>query len=295
MSDNIRLVKLINFQNKDLKVVQAKPRPVPEGLFKANSLICICANRGAGKTNAWINMLRKYDNETQTFDRVYLITASVHNDPKYQLLQKHTFFKLQLFDEFDDGVFHEIVDDIETNIEDYKQYLEDKKLYAKFIKCQNINKFTPDEIFRLEKLEFEPPETEFVHGFPQHLVIFDDMMSNPFVYPNNIRGNLLTRFTILHRHKNCGLWHSVQSWKNVLHRSVRNNLTGLILFKNKSKEIQKEIAMEMANYINPETFVELWDIACDKDFDFFKVDLNPIDKKYRFGKNFDEYFTLDPK
>jgi hypothetical protein len=288
------LVKVNNIINKDLRVVQAPPRPVPDGLFKANSLINICANRGAGKTNAWINMLLTYDRETKPFDIVYLICNSVDNDPKYELLQKGDhWFKLKLYDHFDDAVFKEILKDIEGNIATSKKYEHQKKLYQKFLKAKTLKGLTPEELFELELMDFEPPECEFKHGFVQHLLIFDDMMANPYVYPNNIRGNLLTRFTILHRHKRCAIWHSVQSWKNVLHRTIRNNLTGLILFKNKSKEIQHEIAVEMANYIEPNTFVEMWDKACEGDHDFFKVDTDPTDKKYRFSKNFDSVFVLD--
>ena len=289
----INIVKINDVINKDLKVVQAKPRPVPEYLFKANSLVCICANRGSGKTNTWINMLLKYDKETKTFDRVYLVCPTVMNDPKYQLIKDNDkYYKLKIYENFDEDIFKDILDDIEFNISEYKQYQSDKKLYEKFVTSKNLSGFTPEELFRLEYLNFEEPETEFIHGFPQHCIIFDDMMSNPYVYPNNVRGNLLTRFTILHRHKNTFILHSVQNFKNTLHKSIRNNLTGLILFKNKSPEIKMEIAKEFANMVKVDDFVEMWDKATENDYDFFKVDTTASDKRYRFTKNFNEAMTI---
>lgn len=292
--ERVKLVRMNDFVNKDLKVVQAQPRAVPDYLFKANSLVCICANRGAGKTNTWINMLKRYDTETQTFDRVYLICPTVENDPKYSLL-RDSFFKLQIYDNFDEEIFKEILDEIEYNIEGYKQFLEDKKLYDRFVKAHNLNVFSDYEMLKLEYMGFEPPITEFTKGFPQHLIIFDDMMGNPYVYPSNVRGNLLTRFTILHRHKNTAIWHSVQNFKNTLHKSIRNNLTGLLLFKNKSIDIKHEIAKEFANMVKEQDFVEMWDAATqDGEYNFFKVDTTAANKAYRFTKNFDEAMLLDP-
>ena len=283
--------KLPNLHNKDLKVVQAKPRPVPEGLYKANSLICLCANRGAGKTNCWINMLLKYQNETKTYDVVYLICPTIHNDPKYKLLERKGF-ELKMYDQFDNDIFKGIVEEINDNIDEYKEYQRKMKIWKKFLKAKRVENLDANDLLELELMDFQEPETKFIHGFPQHLIIFDDMMANPYAYPSSIRGNLLTRFTILHRHRNTGIWHSVQSWKSVLHKSIRNNLTGMILFKNKSEEIKKEIAQEVANYIKPNLFIELWDRATEDDHDFFMCDFNPTEKKYRFRKNFDQLFVL---
>ena len=52
-------------------------------------------------------MLLKYD-ETKTFDIVYLICPTIHNDPKYKLLNNKKF-ELKVYDQFDNDIFKEIV------------------------------------------------------------------------------------------------------------------------------------------------------------------------------------------
>jgi len=285
--------RLPNLPNKDLKVRQAKPREVPEGMPRLHFLGLICGSRGSGKTNQMINMVLKYDS-TESFDYVYLYSPTYYNDPKYHLLDDMNA-ELTVRPDFDTNEFAGIRNEIDGRIEDWKKWEEYKKIYARFKKHRGpVDKFDPEELMLLYENDFQPPDPDkYKNGAPTCLFIFDDLNYNKALYSNTSRDpNDPKKFFILHRHKLCSVLFLCQTYKSGVPKQLRNNLSLMCLFANKSEQMKKEIAEELSSHVSPEDFVKLWLHACAEPHCFLMIDYDGP-KEYMFRKNFDTVLNIE--
>ena len=283
----MKTLKLHGLDNKDLKVTQAKPRIVPDGMPRLSFLGSIVGSRNSGKTNAFINLIKLYD-QTKSFDKIYLFSPTYHNDPKYHLLDNDdAHYSLRVFDTYTDEIMKEVLGEIKADIEEYKSYEQQLKIYKKFLKVRNIDRLTAEELFELNLMDFEEPQTPFKQGMPTSLIIYDDLVGNRDLYRADSKG-MLNSFIILHRHLLTSVLFVSQIWANAVPRQIRNNLSLLILFRNKNTKMKEEIGVEMSSVIDVESFVKLWDFATEQDYSFFMIDFDAKDKRYRFRKNFNE-------
>jgi len=285
--------KIQGLDNKNLKITQAKPRKVPEGLPRLSFLGSIVGSRNSGKTNAFINLIKLYDT-TKSFDKIYLFSPTYHNDPKYQLLDnddKH--YKFKVYDTYNDTLMKEVLEEIKYEIEDYKKYEKQIKLYKKFLRVKNLDSLTAEELFELNMNDFEEPTTDYKYGMPTSLIIFDDLVGNKDLYRADSKG-LLNSFIILHRHLLTSVLFVAQIWANAVPRQIRNNLSLLMLFRNKNNKMKEEIGVEMSSIIKVEDFIKLWNFATEPDYSFFMIDFDAKDPKYRFRRNFNELIKFQP-
>lgn len=287
----IHVHQLPHLDNKDLKLTQAKPRQIPEGMPRLHFLMGIIGSRGAGKTTALINMIKMYDH-TKSFDKIYFFSPTFHNDPKYKLLEtdKHNY-KLEVFGNYSDDVFKDVLQEIRDDIDEYKQYERKLKLYQKFMKVKSIDSLTPEELLDLELDDFEEPTTEFKHGMPTSLIVLDDLVGNTDLYKANAKG-VFNNFVILHRHLLTSVIFLCQVYQNGIPRQIRNNLSCLLLFRNKNDAMKKQIAEEASSFVTVDHFLQMWDYSCVEPWDFFMIDFDTKDKQYRFRKNFNELVEL---
>jgi len=278
--------------NKDWKVRQAKPREVPEGLPRLHFLGLIAGSRGSGKTSSLITLVKAYD-ATETFDYVYLFSPTYFNDPKYHILDS---IKAELIvkQDFLTEEFSEIRKEIDARIEDWKRWEEYKKIYARFKRHKGpVDKFDPYELMILYENDFQPPDPEkYKNGAPTCLFIFDDLNYNKALYSNTSRDpNDPKKFFILHRHKLCSVLFLCQTYKSGLPKQLRNNLSLMLLFANKSEQMKKEIAEELSSHVSPEDFVALWLHACAQPHDFLMIDYDGP-REQMFRRNFDTVLTV---
>lgn len=285
-----KVKKLHGLENKDLKVKQAEPRAVPPDMPRLHFLAAIIGSRGSGKTNAFINLVKMYA-DTNSFDKVLLFCPTFHNDPKYQLLEPNEHdpdsYRFRVETSYSDMALKEFLDEQRRDINEYKQYLRKKELLEKFYKWRKpIASFPAEELMELAACNFELPETEWKHGMPTALIIFDDLAGNKELYRADSKG-AANNFFILHRHLLCSVIFLCQTYKNGVPRQIRNNLSLLMLFSNKSKEMKKEIAAEMSAWVSEEEFTDLWDFCTSESYGFLMVDWDTKDPTRRFRKNFD--------
>lgn len=100
-------------------------------------------------------------------------------------------------------------------------------------------------------------------------------------------------FAILHRHLLCSVVFICQHFHSAINKQLQNNLSLLILFGNKSKEIKKKIAKEFDRVVEPDKFIELWDEAIeDAPWNFLMCDCDQKNPNKKFRKDFDEFFIL---
>ena len=95
-----------------------------------------------------------------------------------------------------------------------------------------------------------------------------------------------------HRHFNCSIFFLSQAYRNGVPRQLRNNLSLAVFFANKSDRMKAEISQDMASFVSPETFISMWDYACEEPHSFLMVDYDASDPSCRFRKNFDTLLVV---
>jgi len=282
-------IKLVpKLENKPIKSSLSDPRRAPDTMPDRPFIAGVIASRGGGKTTSIINLVKIYAT-THFFDKVILLSPTFHNDTKLQTLQDDRY-ELTVYTDITPEVVEEVIQSIKGDINEYKKYQEYIKIWNRFIKSKDektwLNKAEPYEIALLQDNDYQPPNTPWKRGMPTTLVIADDLVGNRAIY-NNAQ---LVKFLLVHRHWLSSVLFSVQVFKGAIPKGIRNNLSLLILFKNKSPQIRKEIAEEMSSHISQEMFENLWEYCCEDDHEFMMIDFDS--KENRFRKNFDTVIKL---
>lgn len=215
-------------------------------------------------------------------------------DKKYELIEEGSY-DLEVYDNFNDEIFKEIKQKIVADMKQWWAYEETLEAYHKFLKTKDTKKLTAEEVSLLEKCDYEKPDAP--NGWtkaPATLLIFDDMAGRKEVYPSNGSKSLLHAFTILHRHWHCSMIHVVQHYHGAVAKQIRNNLSLLILFSNKNKDMRKEISKEFGGVIEASKFLEMWDESTppDKPWKFFMCNFDEKNMNRKFSRNFNQFFIL---
>jgi len=280
-----------------LRLKKQPTRSVPYGMPTVDNggfISGVIGSRGSSKTTRMVELVLMYD-KTETFDHVVIFSPTYEADPKYQyLVDNLKYAKVETHDDFDSATFQELKDRIQQRLDEYKRYENYKKVYERFVKYRGrIDKFNPQDLMLLYEHDFEPPETDYKNGCPMTLIIFDDLNYNKDLYSNSSRGkNDIKRTMILHRHIKTSMIFLCQTYHNGIPKAIRNNLSLLILFKNKSPEMKKQIALELSSHISPERFQELFDNATKEPFCFFMIDYDGK-PEFKFRKNWDELYAVE--
>lgn len=236
---------------------------------------------GTGKTTAMIDELLKYD-RSRSIDFLYFFSPTFYTDPKYKLLDDDTRnWKIKVYDQFEEPELARVIDTIKTRHGEYKEYLEYRDIYRKFLRTGNPDRLTPDELVMLHSNAFEPPrppEGCSPDWPPQSMIVFDDCAGEDKLYKNNIRG-VLGKFTILARHYS--LLFLLQVFRGGLGRQLRNNLHSVILFRNRSAAMRSNFAEEFSCHVDADTFVKLWEHATQDLHDFLFVDVRDPARMFR--------------
>ena len=274
-----------HLRNKDLKVVQSKPVPVPYGMPSLHFLQAIVGGRGQGKTTMLINEILTY-NSAKVFDKIYMFSPTLHNDPKYKLLESSDDCTVKTFTSYSDELFKDVLSEIKGDIDLYKDYERKRKIWDRFAKAKRVDVIEDEDLMELYMWDFQEPIAPF-KKFPCSLLVFDDLAGNKELYRGDSKG-VFNAFVILHRHLACSCIFLSQIFHNAVPRQIRTNISWWVLFKNRNKELRKQIAAELSGPIDPDEFIELWDKACTEDHDFFMADYDAKDKRFRYRRNFDE-------
>lgn len=188
-------------ENKDYKVQQAPPRWTPPDFFiQKHFLGAIIGQRGSGKTNAMLSLVFHCD-KYKFFDKVYLFSPTSYNDPKYGLLDAgEPHYELKKYHTYTDEYFQEVVDEIKSDIEEYKEWEKAHKLFQKFMK-KGSAKMSAEELLEISRMmidedTIEEPVCRFKQ-MPTSLIILDDLVGNTELYKSSPKG-VFYNFAILH-------------------------------------------------------------------------------------------------
>ena len=249
----------------------------------------ICGSRGSGKTTVMVRMLKAYD-QAKSFDHLWLWAPCFHSDPKYKLLERGTHFNLHLYDrDFSIAEFKGALELIEQNNQDYEEHQEHQKLWKKFLRHKDPLKLKDEEVLKLDKLGWQPPDpTKFTLGRPTNLMIFDDCVGSRDLYRADSKGTV-AQFTIKHRHHHTSIWFMSQIFSNAVPKQIRSNLSFVILFAQKNENIRKQASLEFSSHVSAEDFASMWAAATADTHGFYFVDFeSPPEIRYRIG--FDRAF-----
>ena len=253
----------------------------PPNMMKLHQAMLIVGPRGAGKTTACVNIC-----ERLPFDRIFVISPSMKSNK--ELMKRLRIKDEDVYEDPDDITSLErIKTSIDAERDDLERYHDEMRRYRKVIKVidseSSLFKISDDSLAEFFKDgDFQAPKHKWNGKRPCMALIIDDAMGS-LLYS---KPRKLNQFTIFHRHLGqlkeggalgCSLFFLVQSYKAVaggISRTIRSNVTSMVLFSNKNEKMLQEIAEEMAGEVSPSTFFKVYNQSLRDKHDFLLIDLH---------------------
>jgi hypothetical protein len=249
--------------NGPVKHKKIKTPDAPKELFPLHSLCAFIGMRGSGKTHAMVNLAKRYLDEG-CFTRVFInpIFHVLHIAPKDVYSNLHTFIK----------DIAGILEKCKEDSDDYDDYHVYMKAYLKWRRHDDI---TLDERTMLENTNYQnPPKVQR----PSPLLIVDDM-SHSEIYSTS-RQNPFINLCLRHRHINHGkgitIFLAAQTFRSGIPLALRQNIQQYFIWPTKDETHLEAIYHEVANLIDHETFIKLY---------------NPPSPVLQLRRNFDTFFA----
>lgn len=261
------------------------------------------ARRGGGKSVAISNLVRM-----MKFDKIYLISPTASSN--YTILSPLGIHDDDVYEDLDcPRVIDKVIDKVNAERDEYEEYLEKKKKWAKLSRMLNKDSIRqiPDDLIIdfFDGRDFKPPTYKYGNRMPRLALIIDDAQNSKV-----FSGKKLPSLCIKHRHQGqiskangggalgLSLFIMAQNIKSVgsgLPKPVRGNATGFLLFKNYSDKEKDFVAEELAFTDDKKGFIKMWDDVCDAaPHNFFFVDMNKKDHHLSpYRKNFNEFLMME--
>jgi hypothetical protein len=253
----------------------------PPAMPKLHQACLVVGPRGSGKSTATVNLI-----ERLPFDRIFVISPSMKSNK--ELMDRLKIDPQDVYEDPDDVTcLDSIKAAIEAERDDLERYREELKRYRKLMKTihseSSLFRLSDDDLADFFQYgDFQPPKHRWNDKKPCMCLILDDVMGS-MLYS---KPRKLNQLTIYHRHlgqlKEGGalglsLFFLVQSYKAVaggISRTIRGNVTSMILFANKNQKMLDEVAEELAGEVSPEVFHKVFKQAIQDKHDFLFVDLH---------------------
>jgi hypothetical protein len=253
----------------------------PPAMPKLHQACLVVGPRGSGKSTATVNLI-----ERLPFDRIFVISPSMKSNK--ELMDRLKIEPEDVFEDPDDLTCLEAIKAaIEAERDDLERYREELKRYRKLMKTihseSSLFRLSDDDLADFfQDGDFQPPKHRWGGRKVCMCLILDDVQGS-MLYSKPRKINQLT---IYHRHlgqlKEGGalglsLFFLVQSYKaqaGGISRTIRGNVTSMILFANKNQKMLDEIAEELAGEVSPEVFHKVFKQAIQDKHDFLFVDLH---------------------
>tara|TARA_Y100000004_G_scaffold48819_1_gene53760 strand:+ start:5334 stop:6293 length:960 start_codon:yes stop_codon:yes gene_type:complete len=303
MTDKIS-TKKINLYGKDTDPKQGVSNEYPTSHFAIRQpcLMYVSAVRNSGKSFCVSKMINQAQKEN-TFDRIYMITPTFLSNKSY--FGKFINEETDVFEPTKDSI-QKVIECVEEERDEFQEFIRKKKEYDLFIKILKSKRdLTDDEIFRFEELGFldeylEEPKWKYkTIRPPQSCVILDDILSSPAI----LQSSGLTKIATLNRHiaplnqpygnrSACGLAVILISQTYCMpqgvSRTLRENLTHLLIFKNKQDKQMSKIKEELGSAVDEDKFTQAYNMATKEKYGNLLIDFNPKCPTMTFRKNLNE-------
>ena len=302
MGDKI-ITKKIPIYGKDTEPLQGVSNEYKTSHYAMRQpcLMYVSAVRNSGKSFSVSKLVTQAQKEN-TFDRIYMITPTFLSNKSY-------FGKL--IDECDvyqptkDSI-QQVIEQVEQDRDEYQEFKRKKKKYEEFVTVlKSKRELTDVEIFKFEDLGFldvhiSKPVWKYKYERPPtSMLIMDDILSSPAI----LQSSGLTKVATLNRHigaldepeqnrSACGLAviiiSQTYSMPQGVSRTLRENLTHLLIFRNKQEKQMGKIREELGSSVDENKFMIAYNHATKEKYGNLLIDFNPRCPSMTFRKNLNE-------
>ena len=295
----LKLKKVSKYVNSLIK--SKKGYDFPEwNLTKENSFwfALLCGVRGAGKTNAMLQILNIEKKGMLTDDNIVYWVSPTHDAKVAEFADKYPD-NMKFYDELNIKVFNEIIDEIRERTEEWKQTKFIFDLFERYLKDSD-DKLGDDEVEILLKsgildddVDVKKMIDEFnFHHPPRASLVLDDSMGSPLISSSNSKqGKEFTRWAIRHRHDFTNLFILTQHFRGIS-KPLRTNANAVLLFPSKDRATSKSIFDEFSSVFGGkmENYLECLDMLDGEKVGSFLFIYYDKDKFLRLGFNQDVTF-----
>jgi len=302
--------KKINLYGKDTEPTQGVSNEYKTSHYAIRQpCLLMCSSlRNSGKTHTISKLVTQAQKE-KTFDRIYMICPTFQSNKSYfgKMINEE-----DVFEPTKDSI-QKVIEMVEAERDEFEDYLRKEKLYKEFIQIlKSKREFSDGEIMKFEELgflddEFDRPKWKYGDKNirpPQSLLILDDILSSPAI----LQSSGLTRVATLNRHiaplqephsgrSACGLAviiiSQTYSMNQGISRSLRENLTHLLIFKNKQEKQLTKIREELGGSVEENKFMTAYNMATKERYGNLLVDFNPRCPTMTFRKNLNELLIFE--
>ena len=268
--------------------------------IKLHAVILAVAKRGCGKTCSISNLLRLMK-QNNALDRLILVSPTYHNN-------KHYFQGLPLAEEDIIEPTRDTAELLMETIEEegriYDEYHEKMKRWNELQKqLRNKRKhiYNIDEDLLLEFEDMEKPAHKYNGRKPVIVIFFDDTQGSDLFKPSSKLSNMVIKHRHLGKTKDGSLGASLifacQNYTSSscgLPKSIRGNLTHMMVFRNKNMKELQLIAEEASGEVSTEEFFDIYDRAIREPHDFLFIDFaKKKEHPSMFRRNFNEWLTSE--
>lgn len=189
--------------------------------------------RGSGKTSLVAYILSLIGQYQQ---KIYWFSSTVEHDEKVKRMLEPLGDKVKYIEEFDKDTLKEVLDEMKTITDDYKQYYDICRELASLYKRVGQRKYYANmERYLLqiyERGDLPSVDWDYTHELhrvpkqPQFAIIIDDELSNPLLMSRTSKNNEFLKMVIKHRHYPYHaniflLLQNVSSLSNVIRRNLQ--------------------------------------------------------------------------
>lgn len=283
-------IQLLNIpsapKNKAVPSREIQTPDYPQSLFKLHTLAAFFGPRGSGKTNGCVLLAKEYI-DAGSFTRTYVISPTYDSNPVFEEIPTK---REDVYTDISTVLqsIADIVNKIEEDVVMYENEVEYAALYKRVSKLKEGEAMGVADEIKLERNNYRKP---LALPRPYPLVIIDDC-SHSQIYSLS-KGNPFINLCLRHRHiggegYGCSIFMLVQNFKTGVPKPIRQNLQQFFIWRTADRNQLESMWEEFANLVDFDTFSQIYHHATDSDrHNFLTVDMNPIDERAHFRRNFD--------
>ena len=278
--------------------------PTPKDSISQPMLLGVYGLRHSGKGFLTSKIVAQAQKD-KTFDRIYMITPTFLSNVAY--FGKYVNADEDVYEPTKDSI-DKVIESVEQDCLEYEQFLVMLQDYNDFVKKLKSKKdlFTDDEIFIYtdygwlsDDFNMQRPKWKYeIERVPTSLLILDDILGSPVVHSKSF-----TKVCIMNRHvsplskpigdRSAGglavLFQSqTYSMAQGIARSLRENMTHMIIFKNKQQKQLDKMMDELAGSVDADKFMRAYNYAIQKPHDSLLVTFKPSCNTRTFLRNLNE-------
>ena len=303
---NIKFKK-INSNDYSIKLPKKKAFSIetPEDQLRLHQLQAVVAGRGTGKGVILSSLLQGMKKQN-VMDRIFILSPTI--DSNRPIFENLNIKEEDEYHSADPSNIVYIIKKCNQEADEWEEYLELKKLYnlihGILDKETNIDSIDPNLLIRaLESgILVKEPISKYGHKPILGLIVDDFQGSNLYsANPKNLFINMCLRHRHIARGMGVSIFMCMQTYAGPsgLPRTIRQNLTSLLLGPQKNLEVIEQIADEVGGQIEKDKFMSVFNEATKPDHpdkpnhNFLLIDFHPKNKSKYFRKNLNEYLITE--